>query len=239
MVVVTLASYDRQAQQALDGIRRYGIYFLPSAISGTYGFNMSRYTGPKAKRCRAVGANLYGNDKFDRLHKNYPPGQHGQARKKKSDFAHHLLEKQKIRWTYGLNERQFRNLYDEAARTKEATGTVLLKFLESRLDNIVFRSGLVASRDQARQFVSHGHVLVEGKKMTIPSARMWVGAKITFKEKSIEALKKISTGLTPVRPDWLTIDEKAYTIVVNAIPERDQIDQTFKENLVVEYYSRK
>lgn len=200
---------------------------------------MSRYTGSKAKRCRTTGSNLYGNDKFDRLHKNYPPGQHGQTRKKKSSYAEHLLEKQKVRWTYGLTERQFRNLYQEAVKTKENTGAVLLKLLESRLDNVVFKSGFFASRDQARQFISHGHILVNGKKLTIPSARMNVGDKISFKEKSVEALKKLSTGLVPVKPDWLSIDEKNYMIEVLALPERDQIDQTFKENLVVEYYSRK
>ncbi len=200
---------------------------------------MSRYTGSKAKRCRIQGANLYGNDKFDRLHRNYPPGQHGQARKKRSDFAQHLLEKQKVRWTYGLTERQFRNLYEEAVKTKENTGTVLLKLLESRLDNVVYRSGFTASRDQARQLVSHGHILVNGRKLTIPSARLHMRDKITFKEKSKEVLKKLATGLVPVKPDWLLIDDKNYTIEVLSIPDRDQIDQTFKENLIVEYYSRK
>ena len=201
-----------------------------------------RYTGSKAKRCRATGINLYGNAKFDRLKNPYPPGQHGQARKKKSSYAEHLLEKQKIKWTYGCTERQLRRIYEEASRAKEATGTVLLKLLELRLDNIVYRSGLFASRDQARQVISHGHVIVNGIKLTVASARLRVGDKVTFREKS----KKIVIALAGDRAalnfamaaEWLTVDVKELTITVVAIPERDQIDQTFKEQFLVEFYSR-
>lgn len=142
-----------------------------------------RYTGSKAKRCRAVGVNLFGNTKFDDL-RPYSPGQHGQKKKKVSDYGTQLLEKQKIRWSYGLSEKQFVALYEEATRAKAATGTVLLQLLERRLDNIVFRSGLFASRDLARQIVNHGHVLVNGKKLDVASARLSPGDVITFREKS-------------------------------------------------------
>lgn len=199
-----------------------------------------RYTDSKAKRCRAVGANLYGNAKFDKLFSRgtFPPGQHGQKKKKISDFGEHLLEKQRIRWTYGASERQFVRLYEEASRAKAATGSVLLQLLERRLDNIVFRSGLFASRDQARQIVSHGHVIVNGKKLDVASARLNPGDEITFKEKSRTLVKTMSAGLQHMKPHWLEVNQDEPKIKFLSIPEREDIDQTFRENLVVEYYSR-
>ncbi|MBX3075663.1 30S ribosomal protein S4 [Candidatus Obscuribacterales bacterium] len=201
-----------------------------------------RYTGSKAKRCRAVGMNLYGNQKFDQLHNPYPPGQHGNTRKKRSNYAEHLLEKQKIKWSYGCTERQLRKIYDEATRAKAATGTVLLQLLEMRLDNIVYRSGLFASRDQARQLVSHGHILVNGKRLAIASARLRVGDKISFRERSkkfvFELTKDRAAISGAISGQWLTVDVKENTITVDAIPERDQIDQSFREQFLVEFYSR-
>lgn len=201
-----------------------------------------RYTGSKAKRCRAVGINLYGNAKFDNLKNPYPPGQHGNTRKKRSSYAEHLLEKQKIKWSYGCTERQLRTIYDEAARAKAATGTVLLQLLELRLDNIVYRSGLFASRDQARQLVSHGHVLVNDKRLAIASARLRVGDKITFKEKSksfiFELTKDRGAINSALSAEWLTVDVKEPSITVDSIPIREQIDQTFREQFLVEFYSR-
>jgi small subunit ribosomal protein S4 len=197
-----------------------------------------RYLESKAKRCRATGHNLYGNAKFDRLKKQYPPGQHGAARKKRSDYALQLMAKQTIRWTYGVNERQLVKLYEEAAKAKAVTGTLLLQLLERRLDNVVYKSGMFAGRDQCRQLVSHGHVLVNGKRMTIASARMQPGDKITFAEKSQKFITAITEGRSQVVPDWLTVDAKTFTITFNVPPEREQIDQTFNEQLLVEYYSR-
>jgi small subunit ribosomal protein S4 len=197
-----------------------------------------RYLESKSKRCRATGHNLYGNAKFDRIKKAFPPGQHGQARKKRSDYALQLMAKQTIRWTYGVNERQLVKLYEEAARAKAVTGTLLLQLLERRLDNVVWKSGMFAGRDQCRQLVSHGHVMVNGRRMTIASARVQPGDKITFAEKSKKFIDTITEGRTGVVPDWLTVDAKAKVITFNVAPEREQIDQTFNEQLLVEYYSR-
>jgi len=186
--------------------------------------------------------NLYGNVKFDRLKNPYPPGQHGQARKKKSDYANHLVEKQKIKWSYGCTERQLRTIYEEAARAKAATGTVLLQLLELRLDNIVYRSGLFASRDQARQLVSHGHIVVNGKRLAIASARLRVGDKISIREKSKKFIAELTKDRGAINyalaAPWLTVDLNNMTITVDAIPERDQIDQSFNEQFLVEFYSR-
>jgi small subunit ribosomal protein S4 len=196
-----------------------------------------RYTDSKAKRCRAVGVNLFGNTKFDDL-RPYPPGQHGQKKKKVSDYGTQLLEKQKIRWSYGLSEKQFVALYEEATRAKAATGSVLLQLLERRLDNIVFRSGLFASRDLARQIVNHGHVLVNGKKLDVASARLNPGDVITFREKSKKFIQAITLENMQVKPDWVEVLKNELSIKLLQVPERDQLDQSFRENLVVEYYSR-
>lgn len=197
-----------------------------------------RYTDSKAKRCRAIGVNLYGNEKFDRLKKAYPPGQHGQARKKKSEYANHLLEKQKIKWTYGLTERQLVTMYEEASRSKAVTGEYLLSLLERRLDNVIFRSGLFAGREQCRQLVSHGHVLVNNKRLSIASARLKVGDTITFQAKSEKFVRSIVRQSPFAKPQWLAVDVTQLTFKLESIPERDQIDQTFQEHLLVEFYSR-
>ena len=197
-----------------------------------------RYLESKSKRCRATGHNLYGNAKFDRIKKQSPPGQHGAARKKRSDYALQLMAKQTIRWTYGVNERYLVRLYQEAAKAKAVTGTLLLQLLERRLDNVIWKSGMFAGRDQCRQLISHGHVLLNGKRMTISSARINPGDKITFAEKSKKFVDTITEGRSGVVPDWLTVDAKAHVITFNAPPDREQIDQTFNEQLLVEYYSR-
>ncbi len=197
-----------------------------------------RYIDSKAKRCRAVGVNLYGNEKFDRLKNPYPPGQHGQERKKRSEYAGHLLEKQKIKWTYGLTERQLVSLYEEASKAKTVTGSFLLQLLERRLDNLVYRSGLFASRDQCRQLVSHGHVVVNNKRLTIASARLKTGDVITFRAKSAAFVRAIIKDNPSIKPDWLSVDLKEMTIKMEAIPEREQLDQTLQEHMLVEFYSR-
>ncbi|RTL35293.1 MAG: 30S ribosomal protein S4 [Candidatus Melainabacteria bacterium] len=201
---------------------------------------MMRYLDSKAKRCRAVGVNLYGNAKFDRLLARgaNPPGEHGNKKHKLSDYGEHLKEKQKIRWTYGASEKQFVRAYEEASRAKAATGTVLLQLLERRLDNVVYRSGLFASRDQARQIVSHGHVLVNGTRLNVASARLNPGDEITFKEKSHSLIKSFSESNQSIVPQWLEVNKTPLRIKFLAVPEREDLDQTFRENLVVEYYSR-
>lgn len=197
-----------------------------------------RYLGSRCKRCRAVGASVCGRIKCAIARKPNPPGQHGADRKKRSEYATHLLEKQKIRWTYDLSEKQFFNIFSEAAASKGVTGTVLLQILESRLDNILFRSGLVASRPQARQLIAHGHVMVDGKKASIPSMRLKPGQTVSIKEKSQTVVKTMQAGLVSVCPEWISTDVKSLTAKVLMRPERDQLDQSFQESLVIEFYSR-
>ena len=166
-------------------------------------------------------------------------GQHGAVRKKLSEYAIHLNEKQKIRLTYLVSEKQFAKYYNEAARRKGVTGTILLQILESRLDNILFRAGFGITRKQSRQIVNHGHVLVNGKKVDIPSYLVKAGDVITVKAKSTEFLKGV-TGMIdmPCAPAWMTIDKEAFKIVFDRIPEREELDPEFKEQLVIEYYSK-
>lgn len=197
-----------------------------------------RYIGSRCKRCRAVGASVCGRIKCAIARKPNPPGQHGGDRKKRSEYATHLLEKQKIRWTYDVSEKQFFNYFTEAVAKKGVTGTVMLQILESRLDNILFRSGLVASRPQARQLISHGHILVDGEKASIASMRLKPGQVVSVKENSKEKVKGMQAGLVSVCPEWISTDVKALTAKVLMKPERDQLDQSFQESLVIEYYSR-
>ncbi|MCC7529846.1 MAG: 30S ribosomal protein S4 [Candidatus Melainabacteria bacterium] len=197
-----------------------------------------RYIGSRCKRCRAVGASVCGRIKCAIARKPNPPGQHGGDRKKRSEYATHLIEKQKIRWTYDVSEKQFFNAFSEAAASKGVTGTVLLQILESRLDNILFRSGLVASRPQARQLISHGHVMVDGKKASIASMRLKPGQVVSFKEKSQPIAKTMQAGLVSVCPEWISTDPKAMTAKILMRPEREQLDQSFQESLVIEFYSR-
>ncbi|MBY0356446.1 MAG: 30S ribosomal protein S4 [Candidatus Obscuribacterales bacterium] len=196
-----------------------------------------RYLGSKCKRCRAVGASVCGRAKCALSRRTNPPGQHGGERKKRSEHGQQLLEKQKIRWTYDISEKQFYKIFEVATKAKGVTGTVLLQLLESRLDNIVFRSGLATSRGQARQLVSHGHLLVNGRKAAIPSMRLRPGDVVSVKEAS-NALVKEAKADWHIKPDWLTVDAKAMTATYTMLPEREQLDQSFRENLVIEYYSR-
>ena len=196
-----------------------------------------RYLGSKCKRCRAVGQSVCGRVKCAILRKPSPPGQHGAARKKKSDYALQLAEKQKIRWTYDVSERQFYAVYEEASKAKGVTGTIMLQILESRLDDIVFRSNLAGSRSHARQLINHGHVLLNGEKVTIASARTRLGDKIAIRDKSKSQLKDAHKAAVIV-PEWISAEEKAMEASITMIPTREQLDQTFNEHLVIEYYSR-
>lgn len=201
---------------------------------------MARYTGPKTKIARKFGDAIFGTDKnFDK--RSYPPGQHGMAKKRKSqsEYAVQLQEKQKAKYTYGLLERQFRNLFEKAARKKGITGENLLKLLEARLDNTVFRLGFAASRAQARQLVTHKHVTVNGQVVNVPSFILKPGDKVAMRERSKNLdVVRDSLGKRGKKFNWLVLDEKAVTGTFVDFPERDQIPENINEQLIVELYSK-
>ncbi len=201
---------------------------------------MARYTGPKSKIARKFGEAIFGDDKsFEK--KNYPPGQHGNNRRrgKKSEYAIQLMEKQKAKYTYGILERQFRNLFAKANRSKGVTGEVLLQLCESRLDNVVFRMGLSNSRRGARQLVSHRHITVNGELVNIPSYTLKAGDVVGVREKSksLQSIQDSLAGNSSVY-EWITwnTEKKEGTFV--AVPERVQIPENIKEQLIVELYSK-
>ncbi|WP_298422486.1 30S ribosomal protein S4 [uncultured Kordia sp.] len=201
---------------------------------------MARYTGPKTKIARKFGEAIFGDDKsFDK--RNYPPGQHGNNRRrgKKSEYAVQLMEKQKAKYTYGILERQFRNLFDRANRSKGITGEVLLQLCESRLDNVVFRMGIAPTRSGARQLVSHRHITVNGEKVNIPSYSLKPGDVVGVREKS-KSLEVVTRSLANASHvfEWITWNgEKVEGTFVTA-PERLQIPENIKEQLIVELYSK-
>ncbi len=201
---------------------------------------MARYTGPKTKIARKFGEAIFGDDKsFEK--KNYPPGQHGNTRRrgKKSEYAIQLQEKQKAKYTYGILERQFRNLFSEAKRREGVTGEVLLQLCEARLDNVVYRMGISPSRRGARQLVSHRHITVNNKVVNIPSYSLKPGDVVGVREKS-KSLQSIAESLANNSSvyEWITWngDKKEGTFVT--IPERIQIPENIKEQLIVELYSK-
>ncbi|SFU32053.1 small subunit ribosomal protein S4 [Pustulibacterium marinum] len=201
---------------------------------------MARYTGPKTKIARKFGEAIFGDDKsFEK--RNYPPGQHGNNRRrgKKSEYAIQLMEKQKAKYTYGILERQFRNLFEKANSSKGVTGEVLLQLCESRLDNVVYRMGVSPSRRGARQLVSHRHITVNGEIVNIPSYRLKAGDVVGVREKS-KSLEVITNSLAANSTvyEWITwnTEKKEGTFV--AIPERLQIPENIKEQLIVELYSK-
>ena len=201
---------------------------------------MARYTGPATRKSRRLGVDLVGGDQsFEK--RPYPPGQHGRARIKESEYRTQLQEKQKARFTYGVMEKQFRLYYKEANRTVGKTGENLLTILESRLDNVVYRAGLARTRRQARQLVTHGHFLVNNKRVDIPSYRVSQYDIIDVREKSAQTLPiqiaRESYGDRPVAP-WLQVVPNRLRILVHRLPERAQIDVPLQEQLIVEYYSK-
>ena len=201
---------------------------------------MARYRGPKTKISRKFGEPIFGADKsFEK--KNYPPGQHGinKRRQKKSEYAIQLMEKQKAKFLYGILEKQFRNLYEKASRSKGITGEVLLQLCESRLDNVVFRMGLSKSRRGARQLVSHEHIQVNGKVCNIASRTIKVGDVVGVREKS-KSLSVIEESLSTNESiyEWITWDNNKMEGVFNNIPTREQITENIKEQLIVELYSK-
>ena len=208
---------------------------------------MAKYNDAKCRLCRREGTKLLlkgdrcFTDKcaFDR--RPYAPGQHGRARKKLSDYAVQLREKQKCRRAYGLLETQFYKTYERATNMKGITGDNLLSLLERRLDNVVYRSGLGASRPQARQLVLHGHILVNGKKVDVPSYTVEENDVITVRAKSKEMLhfKAVREGnASRILPKWLTFNADELTATVVALPVREDIDFALQENMIVEFYSR-
>lgn len=209
---------------------------------------MARYTGPVCRLCRREGTKLY--LKGDRCYtekcaidrRAYAPGQHGQGnRKKLSEYGLQLREKQKARRIYGILERQFSNYFDKAERQKGITGENLLRLLERRLDNVVFRLGFASSRVEARQLVKHNHFTVNGQKVNIPSVLVKVGDVVQIKEKSLESVKfqevkEAVAQKTP--PAWLELDKANLSGKVLALPNREQIDVPIEDHLIVELYSR-
>ena len=201
---------------------------------------MARYTGPKTKKARAFGEAIFGFDKaFER--KKYPPGQHGQSRKRKqrSDYSVQLQEKQKAKYTYGVLERQFRNLFDKASSKKGVTGEVLLQLLEARLDNTVFRLGIAPTRSAARQFVSHKHITVNGVVTNIPSYQLRPSDVIGVRgqSKSMEAIKDSIANKKGKFP-WLEFNPDKMQGVFLEYPSRDLIPEKINEQLIVELYSK-
>ncbi len=201
---------------------------------------MARYTGPKTKIARKFGEAIFGEDKsFEK--KNYPPGQHGNNRRrgKKSEYAIQLMEKQKAKYTYGILERQFRNLFKKANSSKGVTGEVLLQLCESRLDNLVFRLGIAPSRSAARQLVSHRHITVNDKICNISSRIIKAGETIGVREKSksITAIEESLSNNSSVY-EWVSWNNDRMEGIFVSIPEREHIPENIKEQLIVELYSK-
>lgn len=208
---------------------------------------MARYTGPVCKICRRERQKLCGkgercfSDKCSLERRNYPPGQHGQRRGKTSGYGDQLREKQKVKRIYGVLEKQFRRYFSEAERQRGITGETLLSLLERRLDNVVFRLGFACSRRQSRQLVRHNHIVVNGKRVNIPSFLVKVGDTVEVSEKSRKILT-ISESLEAVDrqgiPPWLELNKDAYQGKVVALPERKDVTVQIRESLIVELYSR-
>ena len=201
---------------------------------------MARYTGPKTKIARKFGEPIFGSDKaFEK--RNYPPGQHGVSKRrgKKSEYSIQLMEKQKAKFTYGILERQFRNLFEKASRSKGVTGEVLLQLCESRLDNLVYRFGLSPSRSGARQLVSHRHITVNGSVVNIPSYQAKEGDVIGVREKSktLNIIQETKTKNESLY-EWLSWNKNEFNGTFVSIPERIQIPENIKEQLIVELYSK-
>ena len=200
---------------------------------------MARYIGPSTKIARKFGEPIFGTDK-DFEKRNFPPGQHGLAskRKKKSEYGTQLKEKQKVKYTYGLLERQFRNLYEKASRMKGQKGENLIFLLESRLDNIVYRLGIAPTRAAARQLVTHCHIKLNGEVCNIPSAIVKPGDVISVRERSRSLEVITRSAASAARYSWLEFDPKTLTGKYLNVPVREEIPETINEQLIVEMYSK-
>ena len=201
---------------------------------------MARYTGPKSKIARRFGEAIFGPDKV-LAKRNYPPGQHGNNRRRKtSEYGVMLAEKQKAKYTYGVLEKQFRNMFEKAARTNGITGEILLQNLECRLDNVVFRLGIAPTRAAARQLVSHRHIVVDGKVVNIPSFSVKPGQIVGVREKSksLEVIAAALAGFNHSKYPWIEWDEAQKAGKLLHKPERADIPENIKEQLIVELYSK-
>lgn len=207
---------------------------------------MGRRTGPSCKICRREGEKLFlkgyrcQTDKCAVTKKTYPPGEHGKRRRRESDFAVQLREKQKVKEIYSIRESQFRNYFKEADRSKGVTGEVLLSFLERRLDNVIYRMCFSTSRVHARQIVNHGHVFVNSKRINISSYRVNFQDEIEIRlpKENVKNLKSRLEKIDRKIPDWITIDEKKFKGIINRLPHREDIGFSVREQLIVEYYSK-
>ena len=201
---------------------------------------MARYTGPKSKIARKFGEPIFGEDKVLARRTN-PPGQHGANRRRKlSEYGTQLREKQKAKYTYGVLERQFRNLFDKASRSKGVTGEVLLQMLEARLDNMVYRLGIAKTRAAARQLVLHRHITVDGNVVNIPSYSVNPGQLVAVREKSksLEVVQDALAGFNHSKYPWIEWDENAKGGKMLNLPQREDIPENIKEQLIVELYSK-
>ena len=201
---------------------------------------MARYTGPRTRIARKFGEAIFGPDKV-LSKKNYPPGQHGvNKRRKTSEYGVQLREKQKAKYTYGVLEKQFRNLFEKASRTKGIKGEVLLQLLEARLDNVVFRMGIAPTRAAARQLVSHKHIIVDGKVVNIPSFSVKPGQIVGVRErsKSLEVITDSLSGFNHSKYAWIEWDSASKSGKFLHLPERADIPENIKEQLIVELYSK-
>ncbi len=197
-----------------------------------------RKLGSTWKRSRRLGFSVLENGK-ELKKRAYAPGQHGQDKKKVSEYGKQLLEKQKLRNMYGVNEKQFRRLFLIASNSKEVTGTAFMRILESRLDNLVYRLGFASTRAQARQLVNHGHILVNGKKIDIPSYLCSVNDEISVKENSRDiAFVKANLEATTVTASYVTLDKANFKGTFTRLPERNELSKDINESLIVEYYNR-
>ena len=200
---------------------------------------MARYTGPSNKLFRNYGVKDLSNRKLTSSMRPNASGQHGAMRKKPSDYALQLKEKQKIRLTYLVSEKQFAKYYEKATKKTGVTGTIMLQTLESRLDNVIFRAGFAITRKQARQIVNHAHILVNGKKVDVPSYILKAGDVITVKESSKDFVKSVKESIDlALNFAWITVDYDNLQITFDRVPTREEMDPEFKEQLVIEYYSK-
>jgi small subunit ribosomal protein S4 len=202
---------------------------------------MARYTGPRTRISRRFGVPIYGSSKYLER-RNYPPGTHGpKSRRKLSDYAVGLVEKQKFRYYYGLLERQFRAVYERALRARGVTGERMLQILETRLDNVVYQLGFAPTRPAARQMVGHGHVRANGRKVAVPSCALKVNDVVEVRDSSVSrqlATRGLELSTSRAVPDWLSLNRDAFKGVVMRMPTRDEIQPIANEQAVVEFYSR-
>ncbi len=202
---------------------------------------MARYTGPRVRISRRFGVPIFGPTKYLER-RNYGPGVHGpKSRRKTTDYGAGLIEKQKLRYYYGLMEKQFRGVYEKALRRRGVTGEQMLQILETRLDNVVYHLGLAATRAAARQMVSHGHITVNGRKASIPSHALKVNDVISVKNHNVSrqlATKNFEGSTSRTVPDWLSLNKEEFKGVIMRIPTRDEIQPIANEQAIVEFYSR-